>query len=207
MRRLMPWNLSSPMSFFSTKDQGEIMNSFTQDLRLVDKELPVALSSASLGELMWHAGLDVLVSQVFAGIEANFATSLINSFVSCDGECSHRDSGNDLHRHCDTIPRIGLLARMSHLLANILPGSTPRPQLCVANLQPCHRDHARVPHYPLVWLAGLFLQQVPVSPRRKPETVLYHVCSPAIAAGGSGFVRGSPCHHRLFSYRGLQKCS
>jgi hypothetical protein len=53
------------------------MNSFTQDLRLVDKELPVALSSASLGE---PTGIPVKVlvlpllflSQAFRSSVTNF---------------------------------------------------------------------------------------------------------------------------------------
>lgn len=45
---------SSPISIFTSTEQGEVMNSFTQDLRLVDKDLPVALSSTSLCQLSYQ---------------------------------------------------------------------------------------------------------------------------------------------------------
>lgn len=41
-RRLLTTVLSAPMLFFSTTDSGSILNRFSQDLQLIDMELPIA---------------------------------------------------------------------------------------------------------------------------------------------------------------------
>ncbi len=48
---------SAPLSFFSSNDNGSILNRFTQDLQLIDKQLPSALANLGNRQFQTPFGL------------------------------------------------------------------------------------------------------------------------------------------------------
>ncbi|KAL4976783.1 P-loop containing nucleoside triphosphate hydrolase protein [Aspergillus desertorum] len=66
-RKLLSTVLSAPMLFFSTTDSGSILNRFSQDLQLIDMELPVAVIN-TFAILVLCA-----FSMIFMGIASKYA--------------------------------------------------------------------------------------------------------------------------------------
>ncbi|KAL2872068.1 putative ABC multidrug transporter [Aspergillus lucknowensis] len=66
-RQLLQTVLSAPMLFFSTTDSGSILNRFSQDLQLVDMELPIAAINTFATFVL------CLCQMVFMGIASKYA--------------------------------------------------------------------------------------------------------------------------------------
>ncbi|RDW76399.1 putative ABC multidrug transporter [Aspergillus mulundensis] len=66
-RKILSTVLSAPMLFFSTTDSGSILNRFSQDLQLIDMELPIAVIN-TFSILML-----CLFSMIFMGIASKYA--------------------------------------------------------------------------------------------------------------------------------------
>ncbi|GFF96656.1 metal resistance protein YCF1 [Aspergillus udagawae] len=66
-RRLLVTVLSAPMSFFAATDSGSILNRFSQDLQLIDMELPVAAINTFATLVL------CLAQMIFMGIASRYA--------------------------------------------------------------------------------------------------------------------------------------
>ncbi|KAF7117581.1 hypothetical protein CNMCM5793_006633 [Aspergillus hiratsukae] len=66
-RRLLVTVLSAPMSFFAATDSGSILNRFSQDLQLIDMELPVAAINTFATLVL------CLAQMIFMGIASKYA--------------------------------------------------------------------------------------------------------------------------------------
>ncbi|KAL5045769.1 hypothetical protein BDW71DRAFT_183332 [Aspergillus fruticulosus] len=66
-RKLLSTVLSAPMLFFSTTDSGSILNRFSQDLQLIDMELPVAVINTFAILVL------CIFSMIFMGIASKYA--------------------------------------------------------------------------------------------------------------------------------------
>lgn len=77
-QRLLTTVLSAPMSFFAATDTGAITNRFSQDLELIDMELPVALvRSAMMACLLVAQLVIILVSAKYVGIALPCAMAVV----------------------------------------------------------------------------------------------------------------------------------
>ncbi|KAG6364818.1 hypothetical protein INS49_006422 [Diaporthe citri] len=77
-QRLLTTVLSAPMSFFASTDTGAITNRFSQDLELIDMELPVALvRSAMMACLLVAQLVVILVSAKYVGIALPCAIAVV----------------------------------------------------------------------------------------------------------------------------------
>lgn len=77
-QRLLTTVLSAPMSFFASTDTGAITNRFSQDLELIDMELPVALvRSAMMACLLVAQLVVILVSTKYVGIALPCAIAVV----------------------------------------------------------------------------------------------------------------------------------
>lgn len=77
-QRLLTTVLSAPMSFFASTDTGAIANRFSQDLELIDMELPVALvRSAMMACLLVAQLVIILVSAKYVGIALPCAMAVV----------------------------------------------------------------------------------------------------------------------------------
>ncbi|KAL6239814.1 hypothetical protein BDW75DRAFT_197446 [Aspergillus navahoensis] len=84
-RKLLSTVLSAPMLFFSTTDSGSILNRFSQDLQLIDMELPVAVINTFASKLLFSESHDCsnlhahtvfvlcIFSMIFMGIASKYA--------------------------------------------------------------------------------------------------------------------------------------
>lgn len=77
-QRLLTTVLSAPMSFFASTDTGAITNRFSQDLELIDMDLPVALvRSAMMACLLIAQLVIILVSAKYVGIALPCAIAFV----------------------------------------------------------------------------------------------------------------------------------
>lgn len=77
-QRLLTTVLSAPLSFFASTDTGAITNRFSQDLELIDMELPVALvRSAMMACLLVAQLVVILVSARYVGVALPCAIAVV----------------------------------------------------------------------------------------------------------------------------------
>lgn len=77
-QRLLTSVLSAPLSFFASTDTGAITNRFSQDLELIDMELPVALvRSAMMACLLVAQLVVILVSAKYVGVALPCAIAVV----------------------------------------------------------------------------------------------------------------------------------
>ncbi|KAF3384453.1 Metal resistance protein YCF1 [Penicillium rolfsii] len=77
-RRLLQTVLSAPMLFFSTTDSGNILNRFSQDLQLIDMELPVAAINTVVTIFLCLAQMALIgVGSKYAAISFPFVLGLL----------------------------------------------------------------------------------------------------------------------------------
>ncbi|KGO78093.1 ABC transporter, integral membrane type 1 [Penicillium italicum] len=77
-RRLLTTVLSAPMLFFSTTDSGSILNRFSQDLQLIDMELPVAAINTVVTFFLCLAQMALIgVSSKYAAISFPIVLGLL----------------------------------------------------------------------------------------------------------------------------------
>ncbi|RFU28640.1 hypothetical protein B7463_g7701, partial [Scytalidium lignicola] len=68
---ILKTTLSAPMSFFANTDTGITLNRFSQDLQLVDMELPIALLNTAL------AGMLCSAQMIFVSVSARYIAAVI----------------------------------------------------------------------------------------------------------------------------------
>jgi ABC-type multidrug transport system fused ATPase/permease subunit len=77
-RRLLKTVLSAPMLFFSTTDSGAILNRFSQDLMLIDMELPIAAINTVVTFFLCIAQMALIgVSSKYAAISFPFVLGIL----------------------------------------------------------------------------------------------------------------------------------
>ncbi|CAG8213587.1 unnamed protein product [Penicillium olsonii] len=77
-RKLLTTVLSAPMLFFSSTDSGAILNRFSQDLMLIDMELPIAAINTAATFFLCLAQMALIgVSSKYAAISFPFVLSLL----------------------------------------------------------------------------------------------------------------------------------
>jgi ABC-type multidrug transport system fused ATPase/permease subunit len=77
-RRLLTTVLSAPMFFFSTTDSGAILNRFSQDLMLIDMELPIAAINTVVTFFLCIAQMALIgVSSKYAAISFPFVLGIL----------------------------------------------------------------------------------------------------------------------------------
>ncbi|KAJ5370421.1 uncharacterized protein N7496_006513 [Penicillium cataractarum] len=77
-RKLLQTVLSAPMLFFSTTDSGNILNRFSQDLQLIDMELPIAAINTVATFFLCLAQMALIgVSSKYAAISFPFVLGLL----------------------------------------------------------------------------------------------------------------------------------
>ncbi|KAF7719382.1 Uncharacterized protein PECH_004876 [Penicillium ucsense] len=77
-RKLLQTVLAAPMFFFSTTDMGSILNRFSQDLQLIDMELPIAAINTVVTVFLCLAQMILIgVSSKYAAISFPFVLGLL----------------------------------------------------------------------------------------------------------------------------------
>lgn len=77
-RRLLSTVLSAPMLFFSTTDSGNILNRFSQDLQLIDMELPIAAINTVVTFFLCLAQMALIgVGSKYAAISFPFVLGIL----------------------------------------------------------------------------------------------------------------------------------
>jgi len=183
------WNLtlgnhSAPMSFFSTTDTGVTVNRFSQDLQLIDMELPIAALNtfASMASTLSQADL---INPILIASNLSFHHGHRASGSNKRGLCLRCDRRPSLH-HCSLLhPKI--------LSTHLPPNSFLRPRGQVPALLQVCGVCKRTRHDPRIRMAARTTAEEPRASRLVTTTVLSPLRRPALA-----YTRAGPgrCRYR-----------